>query len=364
MTIRVLVIDDSVVVRRVLTETLQSDPDVEVAGTAATASIGLQKIPQVAPDVVLLDVEMPEMDGIEAARRIREAWPRLPIIMCSSLTARGADITLRALASGATDYVAKPSSIGGTNDGHEHFRAELLGKVKALGRTRTLAPIPRVNPVGRKRSGAPVSIVAIGCSTGGPTALAQLFADLPPDLSVPIVLVQHMPPVFTRLLAERLTASTPVVSTEGREGDLLEPGRAYIAPGGLHMMVHRQGAQLRLALNEEAPENSCRPAVDVLFRSVARTHGDGVLGVVLTGMGQDGARGAAHVAELGGTVIVQDAASCVVPSMPAAVAALGASEAAYPIERLGAEIVARVRRGQVGQPKLMAREEAARANQR
>jgi two-component system chemotaxis response regulator CheB len=347
----VLVIDDSVVVRRVLTQILESDPEVAVAGTAANASIGIQKIPQVTPNLVLLDVEMPGMDGIEAVKVIRAQWPALPVIMCSTLTERGADTTLRALANGATDYVAKPSALGGHNDGLATFRLDLLAKVKALGKARNapsaLPPArpPLVAALPKKRLvREQVTALAIGCSTGGPNALSTLFADLPGDLPVPILIVQHMPPLFTKILADRLSASTRVRTCEAQEGDLVEPGKAYIAPGNFHMTVVRDGTKVRIALNQDPPENSCRPAVDVLFRSVARVYGGGTLAAVLTGMGQDGSRGAAHVAELGGTIIVQDAATCVVPSMPGAVVALGISDGAYPISRIGNELVSRIRR--------------------
>jgi two-component system chemotaxis response regulator CheB len=353
--IRVLIIDDSVVVRKVLTDLLQSEPGIEVTGTAATASIGIQKIPQVVPDLVLLDIEMPEMDGVEAVKRIRAFWPKLPVIMCSTLTERGASVTLRALANGATDYVAKPSALGGRGDGLMLFRAELIGKVKQLGGaadTATALPLPRnvaspapSSPVSifAPRLRTPLSVVAIGCSTGGPNALSTLFADLPGDLEVPILIVQHMPPLFTKMLAERLTATTKVSVVEAKEGDLVEPGRAYLAPGNFHMTLVRDGTRMRVALNQESPENSCRPAVDVMFRSAAQHFGSGTLGVVLTGMGQDGARGAERIVKDGGAVIVQDAASCVVPSMPRAVVDLGMSSGAYPIGRLGTEIVFRVR---------------------
>jgi two-component system chemotaxis response regulator CheB len=346
----VLVIDDSVVVRRVLTQILESDPEIAVAGTAANASIGIQKIPQVVPNLVLLDVEMPGMDGIEAVKVIRASWPALPVIMCSTLTERGADTTLRALANGATDYVAKPSALGGHNDGLSTFRVDLLAKVKALGKVRSApSALPPARPIAaalpkKRLVREQVTALAIGCSTGGPNALSTLFADLPGDLPVPILIVQHMPPLFTKILADRLSASTRVRTVEAKEGDIVEPGKAYIAPGNFHMTVVREGTRVRIALNQEPPENSCRPAVDVLFRSVARVYGGGTLAAVLTGMGQDGSRGAAHIAELGGTIIVQDAATCVVPSMPGAVVALGISDGAYPISRIGNELVARIRR--------------------
>lgn len=347
--VRVLIVDDSVVVRRVLTELLQSDPDIEVAGTAATASIGIQKLGQIAPDVVLLDVEMPEMDGIEAARRMREGWPKLPIVMCSSLTERGAEITIRALAAGASDYVAKPSSLSGNGD-RDGFRRELIAKVKALAGVRTgssLLTAPATAPLvtlPRRSQPARVEVVAIGSSTGGPNALATVFSALPRDLPVPILVTQHMPPLFTKILADRLTASTQVVVKEAEEGDVLQPGRGYIAPGNFHMKLVRDGTKVMLTLDQDPPENSCRPAVDVTFRSVARVYGAGALGVVLTGMGQDGARGAAHLVEAGGQVFVQDAESCVVASMPRSVVQLGMADAEIPIDRVGHEIVRRVSR--------------------
>lgn len=346
--IRVLLVDDSVVVRRVLTDLIQMDADLEVAGTAATASIGIQKLGQLAPDVVLLDVEMPEMDGIEAARRIREGWPKLPIIMCSSLTERGAEITMRALAAGAADYVAKPSGLSG-GAGRDAFQKELVAKIRALAAVRANAPSPLAAP-GRlvasslRPRSTRVDAVAIGSSTGGPNALATVFGALPPNLPVPIFVTQHMPPLFTKILADRLTASTRVRVTEAEDGEVVEPGRGYIAPGNFHMKVAREGTRIVLALDQDPPENSCRPAVDVLFRSVARTFGARALGVVLTGMGQDGARGAAHIVEAGGSVFVQDAASCVVASMPRSVVQVGMADAEIPIERVGLEIIRRVGR--------------------
>lgn len=360
--IRVLIIDDSVVVRRVLTDVLQGDPGIEVVGTAATASIGIQKIPQVMPDVVMLDIEMPEMDGVEAVKKIRAGWPKLPVIMCSTLSERGAAVTLRALANGATDYIAKPSTLGGRGVGLGVFGAELVGKVKLLGGSHLVAPrslglapaslglarpVVRLVPAARGPR-SEISAVAIGCSTGGPNALSTLFADLPGDLHVPIFIVQHMPPLFTKMLAERLSATTRVSVIEAKEGELVEPGKAYLAPGNFHMTVVREGLRLRIALNQEPPECSCRPAVDVMFRSVAHVFGAGTLAAVLTGMGHDGTRGAERIVEAGGTVIVQDAASCVVPSMPRGVVDLGVSDGAYPIDRLGAEIVSRIRRHAVG----------------
>jgi len=345
---RVLIVDDSVVVRKMLSDIVSSDPELELGGTAATAAIGLQKIPQLAPDVVVLDVEMPGMDGIEAARRIRAEWPKLPIVMCSSLTERGADVTLQALAAGASDYVAKPSSLGGRDAALSSFREELLAKLHALAGRYTRYPPPMAPPAprppARPAAPQPVSVLAIGSSTGGPTALAEVFKDLPPDLGVPILLIQHMPPLFTRMLADRLTATSRVRVTEAVDGEELLPSRAYIAPGNFHVGLVREGTKVKIALNQEAPENSCRPAVDVTFRAVAQLYGPGVLAAVLTGMGHDGTRGAAEIVERGGMVVVQDSESCVVPSMPRSVAAAGLAAATYPLSRLGHELVAQIKR--------------------
>lgn len=353
--IRVLIVDDSVVVRRVLTKIFESTPDIEVAGIAATASIGIQKISQVQPDVVVLDVEMPEMGGIEAVTHIRSGWPRLPVLMCSSLTERGAEVTVRALAAGATDYVAKPSSLGAETP---DFASELVTKVRALAGRRSVTPparpvlVPRASGAIPAMSAARGSIDAltIGCSTGGPSALAAIFSKLPP-LPVPIFIVQHMPPLFTRMLAERLNSSaTPVV--EGSAGHAVVAGTAYIAPGGSHMTVERSGAGAVLALNQDPPENSCRPAVDVLFRSVAQLYRENVLGVVLTGMGHDGQRGAERIVGAGGLMIVQDAASSVVPSMPMSVANAGYADAVVPLDQIAGEITRRVLRGRTSRPFL------------
>lgn len=336
---RILIVDDSVVVRKVLSEFVSGDPALELAGTAPNGSIALQKLTQLSVDVVVMDVEMPGMDGIETVAALRKDWPRLPVLMCSTLTARGADSTLRALAAGATDYVAKPSAMG-NSDGLTGFKAEFLRKLEALGSIRRPVtfqappPAPRRDANRRAPSKRP-AILAIGCSTGGPNALARIFADLPRDMGVPIVITQHMPPLFTRMLAERLTATSALHVKEAEHGDELVPNVAYIAPGDFHMALVRDGVKVRVALNQDPPENSCRPAVDVMFRSVASMYGPDVLAAVLTGMGQDGALGARAIAEAGGWVMTQDAASCVVPSMPNAVVAMGASHESADLEQLG-----------------------------
>lgn len=350
--IRVLIVDDSVVVRRMLSDALAGDARVSVVGTAPNGAIALQKLAQVSPDVVILDVEMPDMDGIETVRRLRVDYPRLPVIMCSSLTERGAEVTLRALAAGATDYVTKPAAAVAREDGLASFKAELLASVLALGKAEANAPPPRPSRAPSEASvvsflrtptRAPIDVIGIGCSTGGPNALARLFTRIPPDLTVPIFIVQHMPPLFTRTLAERLTASSGVSVHEATEGAVVQSGHAYIAPGDFHMVVARDGVKLVTLLNQGPPENSCRPAVDVLFRSLAAVFGRGVLACVLTGMGRDGTFGAREIVAAGGVMLVQDAESCVVPSMPEGVASAGLAEMALPLEQLGDELVSRVR---------------------
>ncbi|HYQ14384.1 MAG TPA: chemotaxis protein CheB, partial [Polyangiaceae bacterium] len=246
--IKVLIVDDSVVTRRLLNDVLVADPRIQVVGSAANGAIALQKLPLLEPDVVLLDVEMPDMDGIETVSRLRPHHPRLPVIMCSSLTERGADVTLRALSAGATDYVAKPSASG---QGLEAFKAELTRKVVTLGeashgRFGTVRPQPSIAapppapvarlPVARQRQ-TEVTALAIGCSTGGPNALATLFEGLPRDLSVPVFITQHMPPLFTKILADRLTASSGVTVVEARHEQVVEPGKVYVAPGDYHLRV-------------------------------------------------------------------------------------------------------------------------------
>lgn len=350
---RVLIVDDSVVVRKLLSDIIASDKDLELGGTAASAPIALQKISQVNPDIVLLDVEMPEMNGIEAARRIRAGWPKLPIVMCSTLTERGADVTLQALAAGASDYVAKPTTVGGGSD-LAKFKAEVLAKLKALtGRDRMVCPLPVRRPApaatpttrsGTMKAQTPVSLLTIGCSTGGPAALAEVFKDLPGDMGVPILIVQHMPPLFTRMLADRLSATSRIKVTEAVHGEELLPNRAYIAPGNYHVDLKRDGARMRIQLNQDPPENSCRPAVDVTFRAAAKMYGPGVLAAVLTGMGHDGTRGSAEIADGGGTVIVQDAASCVVPSMPGSVASAGLADATYRLSDIGQQLASIIKR--------------------
>jgi len=354
--VRILVVDDSIVIRKLLSDTLSADRALEVIATASDGRIALAKIPQLKPDLITLDIEMPVMNGLETLAAVRKLYPKLPVIMFSTLTEHGAAATLDALSLGASDYATKPSNTGSATVAIERIRAELIPKIKALcGITPLkLLPLPGSRPAlkVRTRSNPRIEIVAIGTSTGGPNALAEVLPRIPDDFPVPIVVVQHMPPIFTRLLAERLASHSAIPVDEGRAGEILSPGHAWIAPGNFHMTVNRAGLQARLNLNQAPAENSCRPAVDVLFRSVAEAYGANVLGVVMTGMGADGVLGAQAIRDAGGDVIIQDENSSVVWGMPGLVHASGLADAAYPLNQLASEITRRVLQSHASHPSL------------
>lgn len=434
---KVLITDDAVVVRRLVSDVLSKVPSIEVVGTAANGKIGLQKIDQLRPDLVILDIEMPEMDGIETLVAIRSKYPKLPVIMFSTLTERGATITLEALMRGANDYVTKPANVGSVAAAIERVRDELVPRILALtgisevnvdpranvaARTRLLPPrldramqaqmnqarqaslpksaevsealdvrrsdlpsvstptsVPKASaaakragrlglrpeqaplsrnkgkaeskvPLDTRRSGLAhrVDVVVIAISTGGPNALAELLPQFPTNMPVPILVVQHMPPMFTKLLAERLDMNAAINVVEAKAGDVLTPGKCWIAPGDFHLEVASAASDEKLlTLNSGPKENSCRPAADVLFRSAARVYGANVLAVVMTGMGRDGMRGSRAVLEAGGQVIAQDQASSVVWGMPGAVIESGLTSEIYSLDRLPQEIVQRTTFGRV-----------------
>jgi two-component system chemotaxis response regulator CheB len=360
--IRILLVDDSVVIRKLLADTLAADPALEVLGAAGDGRIGLAKIAQLRPDLVTLDVEMPVMDGLETLAELRKLYPKLPVIMFSTLTERGASATLEALSLGASDYATKPSNTGSPEVARAAIRNELIPKIKALcagnsGKPKTPpsvhGPVRFPHAPAQRR----IELLAIGTSTGGPNALAEVLPRIPKDFPVPIVVVQHMPPIFTRLLAERLASRSQIPVEEGSAGVILSPGRAWIAPGNFHMTIARAGSGWRLELNQNPPEHFCRPAVDVLFRSVAAAGRAGVLGVVMTGMGSDGVLGAQAIREAGGEVIVQDEASAVVWGMPGLVYAAGQADAVYPLGQLAPEIAQRVRQSR--EPRVLSAVSAA-----
>jgi len=456
--IRVLIADDSLVVRRVIMEELAAQPDLQVAGVASNGKLALERFAELQPDLVILDIEMPEVDGLAALVRIRRTHPRTPIIMFSSLTIEGAAATFEALARGATDFFAKPSGGGGLEAARRVIREQLIPAIRELGlrakkahRTipsttdspaahhHTMAPglsssaaphsstspsglanavsgssaaspsafgnppasgpgvrgdvstgqgarvagwsgltsnpsssAPAVPPVGsgssrlsgtetsmagaanRLAAGSggirdlrgrksPIDLLAIGASTGGPNALAELFTRIPAQFPIPIVIVQHMPPMFTQLLAERLTRGSLIPTEEAKSGTILEPGHAYVAPGDFHVTVVRSGTRNRLQVDQNPAENGCRPSFDPLLRSVATLFGPNSMAVVLTGMGQDGLKGCEAVRAVAGQILVQDEASSVVWGMPGHVARAGLADQILPLPHLADEIVRRVR---------------------
>lgn len=378
--IRVLIVDDSVVMRKILTDALRDEPDMEVVGTASNGIIALQRMAQLSPHVVTLDIEMPEMDGIATLREIKKQFPRTRVLMCSSLTERGASITIEALSLGADDYLTKSTNHRGDQNLNA-FSGQLIPKIRQFFRdhrnagtergpgmnrgpiqeraklgnrsatpwgiaagsaehttislaARHAAPVPTPRPqVQRPRA------VVIGVSTGGPNALAEVIPSLPKSFPLPVLIVQHMPPMFTRLLAERLNAQSKVTVVEGQEGMVVCPGTVYIAPGDYHMCVQRRGTDIVLRMNQDPMENSCRPAVDVLFRSAAAIYGGGTVSVILTGMGQDGLRGVEQLRSLGGYVIAQDEATSVVWGMPGFVARAGLADTVCELKSVSSEIV-------------------------
>jgi two-component system, chemotaxis family, protein-glutamate methylesterase/glutaminase len=352
----VLVVDDSVVIRRLVTQALGEDPGIEVVGSASNGVLALQRIPQLNPDVITLDVEMPEMDGIETVARVRREYPNVRIIMFSTLTTRGATATIDALMSGADDYVTKAANFGQLQESLAALRGELVPRVNQFfiraeppGGAASKRAVAA--PAAGRRPGQPVpifrprltpKILAIGVSTGGPTALSAIIPSFPKDFPLPIVIVQHMPPLFTRLLAERLQKQTELTVLEGADGQVVQRGHVYIAPGDYHMRVRRSANSVIIGVDQGPPENSCRPAVDVLFRSVQEVYGGDVLSVVLTGMGQDGLRGVELLKACGAQVVVQDEATSVVWGMPGTIARADLADAVLPIDDIVPDLLRRV----------------------
>ncbi|MCW2638854.1 MAG: response regulator receiver modulated CheB methylesterase [Dactylosporangium sp.] len=383
--ISVLVVDDSVVIRRLVTDALAEDPEIRVVGTAPNGRVALAKIEQLRPDLVTLDIEMPVLDGLGTLRELRPRYPRLPVIMFSTLTASGATATLDALAAGASDYVTKPSNVGSFEESKRSVREQLIPRIHALcerGSVRRprryaapnppgtapptggfafapalpgLAGVPRIGkpPAGTSVASSAanrprterVDLLAIGCSTGGPDALSKVLQSLPATLPVPIVVVQHMPPVFTKMFAERLNRICALEVIEAAGKEQVRPGTVYIAPGDFHLEVVRSGTSVLTMLQSGPPENFCRPAVDILFRSVARAYGGKVLATVLTGMGQDGRRGAEVLRAEGAEIVAQDEATSVVWGMPGAITHAGLADAVLPLPDIANYLVSRIAAG-------------------
>lgn len=374
--VRVMVVDDSAVVRGLVSRWVNEEPGLVSVARHSNGKLAVDGVAATAPDVIILDIEMPVMDGLTALPLILKACPTVKVIMASTLTRRNAEISFKALSLGATDYIPKPESNSGVTTSAE-FRQNLLQKIKVVGRQliatavrkaarsgpsprSTVAPNAHQANAGQQQAAgaaqkidgiqlrpfSPVRprVLTIGSSTGGPQALMSLFPQIAPALdSIPVLITQHMPPTFTTILAEHLGRATSRVSKEGAEGDIVQPGAIYVAPGNHHMTVREQDGKAVIHLDDGERVNFCKPAVDPLFRSVSNIYGNATLAVVLTGMGQDGAAGGKVIADKGGSVIAQDEASSVVWGMPGAAAAAGACSAVLPLNSIGPKITALLR---------------------
>jgi two-component system chemotaxis response regulator CheB len=345
--VRVMVVDDSHVIRGLLSRTLDSDPGVKVVATAANGKAAVDEIAKHEVDVVVLDIEMPVMDGMAALPLLIAARPGVQVIMASTLTLKGASISLKALSRGAVDYVPKPTSTGEINSA-EGFKRELVSKVKSWGKAgRRKRPSGIATPAAgsqlkRLYAAGPIKLrdmptlfkpdcIAVGSSTGGPQALFKVFQMLGKVTNLPIFVTQHMPATFTTILAEHLAQAGGMPAAEAKDGEQVAPGRVYVAPGDFHMTVHVEGARKVLRLDKNPPENFCRPAVDPMLRSLAKVYGGKVLTLILTGMGQDGMKGGKEIINAGGVVVAQDEGTSVVWGMPGAVTGAGLCSAVLPL---------------------------------
>ena len=342
---RIVIVDDSAVMRSLLRTVISADPSLEVVGSAADGAAALQTIQSVRPDLVLLDVEMPNMGGLETLRVMRARGTFTPVVMVSALTQRGARVTIDALASGASDYVTKPANQIGRDAALRTLAQELLPKIQALTVASVLAssrPIPVMPSTGfNQLSSTPPSIVVIGVSTGGPAALDVILSAIPSTFPLPILIVQHMPEIFTGPLAERLSQSCRLRVCEATEGSPVLPGSIFLARGNWHMELtsSRQGSMVKLHLQQGAPENHCRPSVDVLFRSAAAIYGAATLAVMLTGMGSDGLASSRVIRAQGGTVLAQDQATSAVWGMPGSVVQAGIAQRVLPLTSIAPEMI-------------------------
>jgi len=370
--IKILIVDDSVVFRKILQDALSKTSGIRVVGTANNGKKGIEKIKQLKPDLVILDVEMPEMDGLQTLDEIRRQRLKVGVIMFSSLTSKGAQTTLEALSKGAFDFVPKPTGTGAFSESVKRIKEELIPKIKAfaVSRHQIRRPLRRptttpVRPLINRTIKASVSskaekqvttnktvskplnktisvprpflrpeVVAIGVSTGGPNALNEVIPKFPKNFPVPILLVQHMPPVFTAQLAKRLNDKSQLNVIEAKAGDIIKAGTVYIAPGDYHMEVGTSGTAKIIKLNQKPPVNSCRPAVDVMFKSVANVYGGRVVAVIMTGMGQDGFEGCKVLKQKGAAIIAQDRETSVVWGMPKFVTEAGLADKVCPLDRI------------------------------
>lgn len=382
---RVMIVDDSAFIRGAIARAIESDPALRIVVSVSNGEQAIRSLQREPVDVIVLDIEMPVMDGLTALPKLKEIDAAVQIIMASTLTQKNAEISLKAMSLGATDYIAKPSSSHEVSSAVD-FRQELVEKVKALGslarrsgvRETLIKPSVSATPnketpkmptsssathatsasganaqdkiakpfsyigggakrdiVLRREPLVKPNILAIGSSTGGPQALFRVIKDMGPNLPQPIVITQHMPPSFTTILADHITRQCGVTCTEAQEGDILQAGHYYVAPGDFHMLIERSAAGPKVRLVKEPPENFCRPSVDPMLRSLVDVYGRNILVVILTGMGQDGARGSDVIVKSGGSVIAQDEATSVVWGMPGAVATSGLCSAVLPVNDIG-----------------------------
>jgi len=342
---KVLIVDDSAVFRRTISSALEQDSTIEIIGTAANGEIALEMIRLKRPDIVILDVEMPKMDGIETLRHIHKQWPAIRVIMFSAHTQAGASSTLEALALGAVDFVTKPT--GGTLDANKLIiQQDLVPRIRALGPqiTPSAVPAPKPTPpppvpsrIRQSRRGLGPPLVAIGISTGGPNALVSVLGSIRKDFLSPIVITQHMPPMFTEQLANRLDKICPLSVCEAKEGQPVETGHVYVAPGDFHMEIHRRATNSIpvIHLHQGPKECSCRPSVDVMFRSIASSHGTNTIGVIMTGMGQDGFEGGKLLKSCDAYLIAQDRETCVVYGMPSFIVNCGLADEVLSLDQIG-----------------------------
>ena len=363
--IKVLIVDDSVVFRKILQEAVGKRPNIRVVGTATNGKEALKKIRVLRPDITILDVEMPEMDGLSTLDEIKKQHLKTTVIMFSTLTSQGAKTTLEALSRGATDFVPKPTGAGAFSQSVKTIQEILIPKIEALGnghlktarvpvqkrgpapiRAKSSRPDTQIKvapskrpPKSRTLKAGRIEAIGIGVSTGGPNALNEVIPRFPQNFRLPIFIVQHMPPVFTAQLAQRLDQRSRLKVVEAKDNTIIEGGTVYIAPGDYHMEVRRQDKKYMIKLNQGPPENSCRPAVDALFRSLAETYKDRVIATVLTGMGQDGLEGARALKQAGSIVITQDRETCVVWGMPKFVTDAGLADRVVPLGNITSTIL-------------------------
>lgn len=347
---RVLIVDDSAFMRVLVSDILKDDPDIEVVGTARNGMKGIEKAIALRPDIITLDVEMPVMSGLEALPRLMKLKPLPKVIMMSSLTYVGGEATIKALELGALDFVTKPDA-SKIKDNTEQFRIELIDKIKSLGISKGVY-CPSVYTEERLTwkkekstsdvdfTGYPKYIVAIGTSTGGPKALHEVLTKLPKDIPASMLVVQHMPPGFTKSLSERLNSISDICVKEAEDGDVLKKGWAYIAPGDYHMLINNHGkGEYRISINRESPVTGHRPSVDVMMESVAESGHKDVIAVIMTGMGRDGSDGILKIKKSGGKTIAQDENTSVVYGMPKSAISIGAIDTIAPLHRITTEIL-------------------------